>query len=203
MSRKSAPKRPGPSKSPEPAEVTRAQDLAARLPSVPAAPGEHPDHASMIPLVVHARFAPRNGFETVLVEEIADLTRRIRTDERRMEQIHRIKRNDLAVSALNRSLTTKGATEEIRERTVGMLLEALSSGSGGDLQDASETLARYGLDLDQLDAQAWFACAKYIEQLNRQIAGCRRQRQHVMEDLDRLRRAAARNGIADAEEVKD
>src|SRR6056297_970263 len=123
MSRKPAPKRPEPSKSSESAQVTRAQDLAARLPSVPAAPGEHPDHASMIPLVVHARFAPRNGFETVLVEEIADLTRRIRTDERRMEQIHRIKRNDLAVSALTRSLTAKGLTAEIRERTVGKLLE--------------------------------------------------------------------------------
>lgn len=173
------------------------------MPSVPPAPGEHPDHASTIPLVVHARFAPRNGFETMLVEEIADLTRRIRTDERRMEQIHRIKRNDLAVSALTRSLTAKGATAETCEQIVGALLEALSSGSGEDLQDASQTLARYGVDLDQLDAQAWVACAPYIAQLNRQIAGCRRQRQHVMEDLERLRRAAARDDIADAEEVTD
>ncbi len=203
MSRKTAPRRSEPSKSLDPAEVTRTLDLATRLPSVPPAPGEHPDHASMIPLVVHEKFAPRNGFETVLVEEIADLTRRIRTDERRMEQIHRIKRNDLAKTALARSLTAKGATAEIRERTVGGLLEALSSGSGEDLQNASDTLARYGIDLDQLDAQAWVACARHIEQLNRQIAGCRRQRQHVMEDLERLRRAADRNGIADAEEVTD
>ena len=203
MSRKPAPKRPEPSQSPEPAEVTRTQDLAARLPPVPPAPGEHPDHASTIPLVVHARFAPRNGFETVLVEEFADLTRRIRLDERRMEQIHRIKRNDLAVTALTRSLTTKGATVETCEQMVGALLEALSSGCGEDLQDASETLARHGIDLDQLDAQAWVACARYIEQLNRQITGCRRQRQQVMEDFDRLRRAAARHGIADAEEVTD
>ncbi len=203
MSRKPAPKRPGPSKSPDPAEVTRTQDLAARLPSVPPAPGEHPDHAATIPLVVHDRFAPRNGFETVLVEEIADLTRRIRTDEHRMEQIHRIKRNDLAVTALTRSLTAKGATAETSDRMVDELLAALSSGGAKDRQEASDTLARYGIDLDQLDAQAWVACAGYIEQLNRQIAGCRRQRQQVIEDLERLRRAAARDGIADAEDVTD
>jgi hypothetical protein len=203
MSRKPAPKRTAPSKSPDPAEVTCTQDLAARLPSVPPVPGEHLDHAYTIPLVVHANLAPRNGLETVLVEEIADLTRRIRLDENRMEQIHRVKRIDLAVNALNRSLTAKGATAETCEQVVGEFLEALSSGSGAGLQVASDTLARYGVDLDQIDAQAWVACAKYIEQLNRQIAGCRRQRQHAIEDLDRLRRATARNGIADAEEVKD
>jgi hypothetical protein len=201
MSRKSAQKWPEPSQSPDPTELTRTQDVAGRLSSVPRAPGEHPDHASAIPLVVHDRFAPRDGFETVLVEEIADLTRRIRTDERRMEQIQRIRRNDLVESALTRSLTAKGATAETHEQTVGAVLAALSSGSGEDYQNASDTLARHGIDLVQLDAQAWVACAGYIEQLNRQIAGCRRQREHVMADLERLRRAAARDGIADAEEV--
>src|SRR6056297_2691193 len=110
----------------------------AHLPSVHPALGEHRHQAVAIPETVHTRFAPKDPYEALLVEEISDLTRRIRLDERRLEQIPRIKRNEFLLAALKSASKVPGGSPRQRDNEVNSILRALNSTDSSEVANAEQ-----------------------------------------------------------------
>ncbi|TCP41268.1 hypothetical protein [Rhodovulum marinum] len=157
--------------------------------TVPAAPGGAPVQADTIRQMMHAPLAPKTAFEELLVEEIADLTRRMRQDEYRIGRILRTQMRDLIESELYRG----HATLPEQAGSVGSPQRAL----------AEAVLAACGIEIEAIETRAWLASSRAIDQFDRQIAGNRRQRTKAIEDLEALRTRARQAAIPDAEEISE
>ncbi|TCP41260.1 hypothetical protein [Rhodovulum marinum] len=193
-----------PSTTPAPADIlveTPEYRSGSHLPTVPAAPGERALDADYIRRLVHAQFAPDSPFEELLVEEIADLTRRMRQDEHRIGRILRARMRDIVEAELYRSNANIPDPRDRDGPRQRALSNAWAYGSPEDRLQAEAIITACGIEIEAVEARAWIASAKALDQLDRQIAANRRQRARAIEDLEALRARGKQQAIPDAEEV--
>lgn len=176
---------------------------SAHLPSVPPAPGENLALAEAIPKAVHSDFNPKTPFEAILAEEIADLTRRIRQDEMRLQRLFKSKFGDALASEIYSKMNQDTFSGYPMFNSPNEVVFAYFFDDENANVQARIFLEDLDIDIDRIDTRAWINSSKYLDQLNRQIAVNRRQRSDAIKELKGLQSAREHAAIPDAEVISE
>ncbi|MFN3144378.1 MAG: hypothetical protein ACE368_03505 [Paracoccaceae bacterium] len=156
--------------------------------------------AAYIRNAVYAEFCPENPWEDLLVEELAQLTIKLRKYERQQDLVLRAHAFDFVhqeILSLQRLRRLDGVTDDLRA-----LVDCWAFGSHEAHTKAAKRLLALGVSLDGAMARAAAACVDDLDTIDQASSRVRRQRERLKADFQAQRQARARAEVPDAEVVE-
>lgn len=156
--------------------------------------------AAYIRNAVYAEFCPENPWEDLLVEELAQLTIKLRKYERQQDLVLRAHAFDFVhqeILSLQRLRRLDGVTDDLRA-----LVDRWAFGSHEAHTKAAKRLLALGVSLDGAMARAAAACVDDLDTIDQASSRVRRQRERLKADFQAQRQARARAEVPDAEVVE-
>lgn len=156
--------------------------------------------AAYIRNAVYAEFCPENPWEDLLVEELAQLTIKLRKYERQQDLVLRAHAFDFVhqeILSLQRLRRLDGEKEDLRT-----LVYQWAFGGPEAHARAAKRLAALGVSLDGAMARAAAACVDDLDTIDRASNRARGQRERLRADFQAQRMARERAEVPDAEVVE-
>lgn len=161
---------------------------------------DEPTYFEEIHAAARAEFRPATPWEDLLVEEVAELTARLRVLAHQRDMVMRTRVHEILVeelSILHRLGRLEGTAQDPRA-----LVHDHAFGSVTAQVRAKPVLEALGVSIRGVRARAIAASVPDLGALDRQIVMVERQRRRILDDLAAKRQARRRAEVPDAEEVR-